>query len=187
MKILVFYGTTEGQTRKICAFIAERLRAKGAEVTLADAAIANVTVDLRGYRGAIVAASIHLGQYQGAVVEFARANHAWLNRVPSAFVSVSLAAADSDAEELKSLATCTENFKAYTGWTGADIHHVAGAFRVSEYDFFKRWVMKLVAWEKGVKLAPGQDLELTDWTALAETVDGLHARFARAEASDRRL
>ena len=142
---------------------------------------------LRGYRGAIVAASIHLGQYQGAVVEFARANHAWLNRVPSAFVSVSLAAADSDAEELKSLATCTENFRAYTGWTGADIHHVAGAFRVSEYDFFKRWVMKLVAWEKGVKLAPGQDLELTDWTALAETVDGLHARFARAEASDRRL
>ena len=83
-----------------------------------------------------------------------------------------------------SLATITENFKAYTGWTNAEVHHVAGAIRVTEYDFFKRWVMKLVAWEKNLKLEPGKDLELTDWAALAATVDGLHARFLKAKSTE---
>ena len=182
MKILVVYGTTEGQTRTICAFIAQKLRSKGAVVTLVDATASSERIDLQGYQGAIVAASIHVGQYQSAVVDFARANHARLNQIPSAFVSVSLAAVDSDSEELVSLATCTENFKAYTGWTNAEVHHVAGAIRVTAYDFFKRWLMKLVAWEKKLKLEPGKDLELTDWAALATTVDGLHARFIDAEA-----
>lgn len=184
MKILVLYGTTEGQTRKICGFIAERLRSKGDLVTLADAAAPIERIDLADYRGAIVAASIHVGQYQSTVVDFARANHARLKQIPSAFVSVSLSTANSDSEELESLATITKNFKAYTGWTNAEVHHVAGAIRVTEYDFFKRWTMKLIAWEKKLKLKPGKDLELTDWAALAATVDGLHARFLAAKSTE---
>jgi menaquinone-dependent protoporphyrinogen oxidase len=182
MKILALYGTTEGQTRKICEFIAERLRSKGDSVTLTDASSTTARVDLRDYEGAIVAASIHAGQYQRAVVQFVRDNHARLNQMPSAFVSVSLSTVDSDAEERKSLATITDNFRAYTGWTNVEIHHVAGAFRVGEYNFFRGWLMKLVAWDKSLKLEPGKDLELTDWRALAATVDGLHTRFVDAIA-----
>lgn len=52
------------------------------------------------------------------------------------------------------------------------------AFRFTEYDFFKRWVMKLIAWDKGVRLEPGKDLELTNWDALSTTVDAMRARFA---------
>jgi menaquinone-dependent protoporphyrinogen oxidase len=137
---------------------------------------------LREYHGAILAASIHVGQYQRAVVDFARANHARLNQMPSAFVSVSLSTVDSDSEEMLSLATITANFKAYTGWTNAEVHHVAGAIRLGEYDFFRRWTMRLLAWEKKLKLVPGEDLELTDWKALAATVDALRARFAGADA-----
>ena len=180
MKILILYGTTEGQTRKICTFLAERLRAKGAEVMLADAT-AGEGADPNAFDAAILAASLHVGQYQRAVVDFARAHHARLNAMPAAFVSVSLATVDADAEERESLASCTENFKAYTGWTGAEVHHVAGAIRLAAYDFFRRWVMRLVAWEKKLKLQPGQDLELTDWPALAKTADTLYDRFARAK------
>jgi menaquinone-dependent protoporphyrinogen oxidase len=149
-------------------------------VTLIDAAAPGGPVDLQAYRAAILAASIHVGQYQRAVVDFARTNHARLNRMPSAFLSVSLATVDSDPEERISLRTCTENFKAYTGWTSAEIHHVAGAIRTGAYDFFRRWLMKIVAWEKKLKLEPGKDLELTDWNALEATVDNLYARFAAA-------
>lgn len=182
MKILVLYGTTEGQTRKICEFIAEKLRSKGDLVTVTDASAPTARVDLRDYESVIVAASIHVGQYQRAVVQFVRDNHVRLNEMPSAFVSVSLSIVDSDAEERKSLATITDNFKAYTGWTNAEVHHVAGAFRVGEYNFFKGWVMRLVAWEKNLKLEPGKDLELTDWRALAATVDDLRTRLAGAIA-----
>ena len=182
MKILVLYGTTEGQTRKICEFIGVRLRFEGDEVTLVDAAEPGERIDLSDYQGAIVAASIHVGQYQGAVVDFVRANHALLNQMPSAFISVSLSAVDSDSEERLSLASIAENFRGYTGWTNAEIHHIAGAFRVSEYDFFKRLAMRMLAWEKKLKLEPGKDLELTDWAALGVTVDGLRARFVEANA-----
>ena len=98
--------------------------------------------------------------------------------MPSAFVSVSLSTVNSDSEERLSLETCVENFKAYTGWTNAQVHHVAGAIRTTGYDFFKRWVLKLIAWEKGVKVEPGKDVEFTNWDALAATVDAMRARFA---------
>lgn len=182
MKLLVLYGTTEGQTAKIAEFVAARLRFAGDDVTLLDAASA-ASLDVAGFRGAILAASVHVGMYQKPVVEFARAHADWLKRTPSAFLSVSLSAASSDAEELKSLATIAEGFKAHTGWTNAEIHHVAGAFRFTEYDFFKRWLMRVIAWEKGVKATPGQDLELTDWNALGATIDALRARFAAGRAS----
>lgn len=178
MKTLILYGTTEGQTRKVCEFIAKRLGDIGDAVTLADATGNTTLVDLRAYDAAIIAASLHAGQYQSPVAHFARTNHAWLNRMPTAFISVSLSAAGTDAEDLKGIADCAERFKADTGWTTPAIHHVAGAFRFTEYDFFKRWVLKLIAWQKGVEVEPGKDVELTDWDALAATVDAMRARFA---------
>jgi menaquinone-dependent protoporphyrinogen oxidase len=178
MKILLVYGTTEGQTRKISEFVAKRLRDIGDVVTLVDATGDTTLVDLRAHDAAIIAASLHVGQYQSAVSHFVRVNHAWLNMMPSAFISVSLSAAGTDPEDLKGIADCAERFKAATGWTTSAIHHVAGAFRFAEYDFFKRWVLKLIAWEKGVKVEPGKDVELTDWDALAARVDAMRARFA---------
>lgn len=181
MKILVLYGTTEGQTRKIAEFAARRLRDLGDAVALIDATADTSTIELRDFDAAIVAASLHAGQYQAPVAHFARANHAWLNQLPSAFLSVSLSAAGSDPEELKGIADCAERFKADTRWTTAEVHHVAGAFRFTEYDFFKRWVMKLIAWEKNVKVEPGKDLELTNWETLSATIDAVRARFAGAK------
>jgi menaquinone-dependent protoporphyrinogen oxidase len=177
MKILCVYSTTEGYTAKVMDFVAARLRGAGDDVTLLESAAAQ-GLDVNAFDGAILAASVHVGMYQKPLVEFARVHADWLKRVPSAFLSVSLAAAGSDKEELKSLETITEGFRAHTGWTDAQIHHVAGAFRFKGYDFFKGWLMRVIAWEKGVKVTPGQDLELTDWPALSATVDALRARMA---------
>lgn len=178
MKILLLYGTTEGQTRKVSEFVANKLRSYGDVVTMLDATALPADLDLRDFHGAIIAASLHAGQYQAPVAHFVKANHVWLNQMPSAFISVSLSAAGTDLDELKAIATCAENFKTETGWSKPDVHHVAGAFRFAEYDYFKRWVMKLIAWEKDVKVEPGKDLELTNWEALSVSVDTLRARFA---------
>ena len=177
MKILCVYSTTEGQTAKVMDFVAARLRGAGDGVPLLEAGAVG-GLDVTAFDGAILAASVHVGMYQKPLVEFARVHADWLKRVPSAFLSVSLAASSSDTEELKSLETITEGFRAHTGWTDAEIHHLAGAFRFTGYDFFKGWMMRVIAWEKGVKVTPGQDLELTDWSALGATVDALRARFA---------
>ena len=178
MKTLILYGTTEGQTRKVADFIADRLRKLGDQVTLAEAADALRDLRPNEYDTAILAASLHAGFYQEPLVKFAHTHHACLNQMSSAFISVSLSAAGRDPDDLKGIAECADRFKQETGWTPAEVHHVAGAFRFTEYDFFKRWVMRLIAWEKGVKIGASQELELTDWDALAKVADTFHARAA---------
>ena len=183
MKTLILYGTTEGQTRKIADYVANHLRKLGNHVTLAEAAEAPWDMRPNDYDAAIFAASLHAGIYQEPLVKFARTHHERLNRMPSAFLSVSLSAAGKEPDELKGIAECADRFKRETGWTPTEVHHIAGAFRFTEYDFFKRWVMRLIAWEKGVKVGPSQELELTDWDALAKIADAFHARGAAKQAS----
>lgn len=176
MKILVLYATTEGQTRKIAEFVAGEL--KGDEVTLADAAEARAKLpDPAGFDAAILAASIHAGHYQSSLLHFARDHHERLNAMPALFLSVSLSAAGNDPEDLKGIAQCAEKFKAETGWSGAQVLQVAGAFRFTKYDFFKSWVMRLIAKQKKVKVNPHEDLEFTDWKALAGHIEAFRSRL----------
>jgi menaquinone-dependent protoporphyrinogen oxidase len=181
MKALVLYGTTEGQTRKIAEFVAARLREAGDTVTLMDATSVEWDFVLGEFDAAILAASIHAGQYQSSITHFARCHWEGLNRMPSLFLSVSLSAADKgDPEGLKSIDHCAGVLVRETGWK-PQVKQIAGAFRFSEYDFFKRWVMRLVAWEKGVKSETGSsDLELTDWVELREITKAFREHALRA-------
>jgi menaquinone-dependent protoporphyrinogen oxidase len=172
--ILVLYGTTEGQTRKIARFIADRLTARGSEVTLIDAAEAEAELDPRAFGAAVIAASLHAGHYQSAVVDFVRRHRDALDVMPTAFVSVSLSAASHDADDLDGLARCLADFEHRTRWTPREVHHAAGAFRFTQYDFLKRWALKYIAYRKGQPTDTSRDYELTDWDALGTFVD----RFA---------
>jgi menaquinone-dependent protoporphyrinogen oxidase len=70
-RILILYGTTEGQTAKIAEFIAEVIRGHGDEVTAVDVREVQDTIP-DGYQGLIVGASIHMGKHDKHVVEFVR-------------------------------------------------------------------------------------------------------------------
>ena len=170
MKILVAYGTTEGQTRKIARFTADRLADAGHAVELLDVADAE-GLDLGRFGAAVLAGSIHGGRYQRALTEFARANAQALGARPTLFLSVSLSAAGADAEDWEGIRGIAERFAQETGWRPGQVEHVAGAFRFGEYDYFKGWMMRRIAREKGETVDPKGDTEYTDWDALAGTVD----------------
>ena len=87
-RMLVLYGTTDGQTRKIARRLGETLRECGAEVDVADAAGRMPAPDPDAYDAVVVAASVHAGGYQRPVRRWARAHAAALGRRPTAFVSV---------------------------------------------------------------------------------------------------
>lgn len=171
MNVLLIYGTTEGQTRKIAGFVADRLAQKGHRVSMADAGEGALAHDPAGFGAVIVAASLHAGRYQPAVLEFVREKLPTITARPNAFLSVSLAAASDDPSDLAGLTQCVDAFVQETGWTPGRIHHVAGAFRFTAYDFFKRWAMKYIAYRKGVPTDTSRDYELTDWGDLADFVD----------------
>ena len=169
MKILIVFATTEGQTAKVARFVLDRLVAAGHSAALLPAAEAGA-VDPAGFDGAVVAGSVHAGHYQKDLVGWARAHAGPLGQVPTLFLSVSLGAAGDDAEDWAGLRACVDRFAAETGWTPARVEHVAGAFRFSEYDFFKSWAMRWIASRKDPGAPSGEDREYTDWEALEALV-----------------
>jgi len=182
MNFLIVYGTTEGQTRKISEFVADRIRTRAHSVTLLDSTSdAAREVKLRDYDGAVVAASLHVGLYQAAVVDFVSSHHHTLNGMRTAFLSVLLAAASRDPEDLKGMERCVERFTTATSWKPGEIHHVSGAFKYTQYDFFKRWGMKLIAYERGLSTDASRDLEMTDWAQLASIADAFVTSVGKAK------
>jgi len=178
MNILVLYGTTEGQTRKVARFIADRLSVRGHQAQVIDAAEADPELDPGNFGAAVIAASLHAGHYQAPVVDFVRRHHGTLASMPTAFVSVSLSAASHDADDLDGLARCVADFEHRTGWTPREICHAAGAFRFTQYDFLKRWALKYIAYRRGQPTDTSKDYELTDWDALGAFVDGFAVKIA---------
>ena len=181
MKLLLVYGTTEGQTRKIARFVADHLAQQGHQTQLVSATDATPAVEPRDFDAVIIAASVHAGRYQSSVVHFVREHLAAIDTRSNAFLSVSLAAAGDDEEDVEGLKKCVADFTYETGWTPHCIHHVAGAFRYTAYDFLKRWAMKYIAYRKGGPTDTSRDYELTDWDDLTRFVNS----FAKSPANPR--
>jgi menaquinone-dependent protoporphyrinogen oxidase len=171
MKLLLVYGTTEGQTRKVAQFVGDHLARQGQEAQVMDATDAPAAADPREFDAVIIAASLHAGRYQSAIIHFVSKHLAAINARPNAFLSVSLAAASDDGEDVRGLERCVSDFAHQTGWTPRRTHHVAGAFRYTSYDFLKRWAMKYIAYRKHSPTDTSRDYELTDWVDLARFVD----------------
>lgn len=166
MKILIVYATTEGQTRKVARYVFDWLATSGHAAELIPAADAG-GLDPSGFDGVVVAGSVHGGRYQSELLNWVKDVGAELARVPTLFLSLSLSAAGKDEDDWEGLRGCVDRFVRETGWTPARVEHVAGAFRFSEYDFFKSWAMRWIAAERDESVKGGEDKEYTDWDALA--------------------
>lgn len=170
MKLLVLYATTEGQTRKIVRFVVDRLADAGHAVELLPASDID-GLDPAGYDRVIAAGSIHGGVFQTDLRAALTDHAAALGKLPTLFLSVSLSAAGTDPEDWDGLEACIARLTEETGWAPGRVLHVAGAFRFTQYDFFKSWAMRWIAREKDETVDPTRDKEYTDWDRLAREVD----------------
>ncbi|MDR3475993.1 MAG: flavodoxin domain-containing protein [Devosia sp.] len=175
MHVLIAYGTSEGQTRKIAGFFADRLQAAGDAVTLHDVTRLPRDFDVGAFDAAVIAARVHAGSYQRAVANLVRTNLEVLDSMPNAFVSVSLAAAGhvpGDAERTKRYVA---RLAARTGWSPKQLAHVAGGRKYTAHNALSRWILGMVDRHR---YDTAQDHEFTDWTALAAFVDQVRTGFA---------
>ncbi len=164
-RILVIYGTTEGQTAKIAGALAATLRTYGVSVDLAEAGPAWDPVP-EDYAAVIVAASVHAGGYQRPLRQWVRSHAKELQGRPSAFVSVCLAIVKPTPEVIRDLAAIMGRFFEATGWTPKETKSVAGALPYSKYGWLKRRLMRrIVAKAKG-DTDMTRDYGYTDWDDL---------------------
>ncbi|MDR8393267.1 menaquinone-dependent protoporphyrinogen IX dehydrogenase [Aliifodinibius sp. S!AR15-10] len=161
MKLLIAFGTTEGQTRKICEYIRDEAKKEGVTVSMSDTT--GPHLQPKGFDAAVIAASVHYGEYQTSLEHFVEEHSDKLNQIPTLFLSVSLTAASDEPESWKELEQITAKFLEKTGWYPNDVEQVAGALRYSKYNFFKKFIMRLIAQKSGGSTDTSKDHEYTDW------------------------
>lgn len=159
-RILIPYVTGEGQTRKIAEYVAEVVRSRGHEAETVDVKAVPGTGP-GSCDGVILGASIHMGQHDRAAVEYVREHLVSLERVPSAFFSVSLAA-HGDEHEAEGY---VEEFEKDTGWQPGKVALFSGALPYTRYGFVKRHLMKKIVGDKpgGLGTDITRDYVYTEW------------------------
>ena len=179
-KILIAYGTTEGHTARIADYIADVIRGQGHEADAMDLKRSpDALVDT--YDAAIVGGSIHMGKHDERVRDFVRRNRAALERLPSAFFSVSLAA-HGDIENARAY---VENFEQVTGWRPAHVGFFGGALLYRQYGFLKRLMMKRIVHSKpgNLSLDTSRDHDYTEWQEVKGFAEDFLQRLVPQDAS----
>ncbi|GAB3073119.1 hypothetical protein GCM10027053_43030 [Intrasporangium mesophilum] len=173
-RVLIPYGTTEGQTARIAEVIAQILRERGHEADRLDVkSLADTIPD--GYDGVVVGASIHMGKHDRHVVHFVQKNLDTLARLPSAFFSVSLAAY-GDRREAEGY---VDQFEEETGWHADKVAFFGGALLYTQYGYLKRHMMKKIARDKpgNLGLDLSRDYVYTEWDAVKRFAEHFADQF----------
>jgi menaquinone-dependent protoporphyrinogen oxidase len=161
----VFFATSEGQTLRIAERLASLLHGYGFDSRPIDVAGPDAeAIDWTRVRGALVGASLHLGRHQKAADRFVRTNWMRLNRVPSAFFSVSMAAASKNEEEVVAAAKLARDFPETRGWRPVIVTSLAGRLAYLQYNFLIRFIMKRISKKEGGPTDTSRNYEMTDWT-----------------------
>jgi menaquinone-dependent protoporphyrinogen oxidase len=180
--IVVLYATREGQTRRIAEHVAAELRSRGLLADVHDVSALPAGFTVASYDAAVLAASVHAGNHEKEMISFAKHHRDALERMPSAFLSISLteagvedpaasaAARDAAHREVEGL---TARFFEQTGWHPARVKPVAGALLYTKYNALLRFVMKHIVLGKGGSTDTSRDHEYTDFVALDRFVGDL--------------
>ena len=183
MKVLVVYGTTEGQTAKIAHHIGDALRRVGHAATVRHAAEVG-TEEAGDFDGVVVGGSLHEGRYQRTVLDFVEGNRNLLRSRPSAFFSVSLAAASRNSDEREEPLRIAREATAHAGWTPGRVASFAGALKYTRYSWLKRMLMKHIASKEGGATDTSRDFEYTNWADVDRFATEFAADLAGAPTSD---
>lgn len=170
MHIALIFASIEGQTRKIATHIEALLKANHHSADICDAADDEGAFDFIDVDGVIVCAPVHVGSFPKAVNRLLKRHHSKLMAYPGAFVSVSLAMASEDKSDAAEIDKIAHGLSEDTGWWPVVTHNAAGALKYTEYDYFKRWMMKRISKKSDGPTDTSQDYEFTDWDALDKFV-----------------
>ena len=171
-RILIAYQSHDGQSEKIANVMAETIEILGHEPVLRNLAVKVANeVDWKAYRGVIVGGPIHRGVHAQCVQTFVKTNLEMLNRIPTAFFSVSLSAGGNDSQKDDAL-RCLEEFMDDAGLKAVDTIILAGALKYREYGFFKRLMMRWIARHAASSdLDTSRDYEYTNWQRVTSFVE----------------
>jgi len=187
-RVAIFFATKEGHTKEIAERIMRDLRKDGFDVDLHDVRLP-LAFDLSLYSAAVLAASVHQGNHEKEMVQFVRGHRSELEKMPTAFISVSLSEVGAERKEatpaeheqfVADVSKMLDTFFKQTEWHPTYVKPVAGALSYSQYNFFIRYIMKQIARKQGAGTDTSRDYDYTNWIELDKFVEDLVGEIRRA-------
>lgn len=161
---LILYSSVDGQTKKICHYIADEIKKYTPDVVINLIAFDDfaaspnfVNVDTL-----VIGASIRYGKHRPAVAEFIEAHKGQLNKINSAFFSVNLVARKDEKNTAQTNPYVIKFFE-LTDWQPTLVDVFAGQIDYARYRFFDKIMIKFIMWmTKGPTSSP-VPIEFTNW------------------------
>lgn len=167
---LVIYSSIDGHTKKISAKIAEYLSEKENVdlVSLSEV----TTLSLKNYQQIIIGASIRYGNYRKDLFEFIDKNLEDLNEKENAFFSVNVVARKNEKNSAESNPYVNKFLKA-TKWKPKNIDVFAGVVDYPTYNFFDKFMIRLIMRMTSGPTDTKARFEFTDWDRVKRFAEGL--------------
>lgn len=185
-KILLVYASKYGQTQKISERLAQQLSARGPDVELMPAQDLK-EIDFSEYHAVLVGSPLYAGQMDRRIKQWCLSHREALSKVPNAFFSVSLNAADKRPEARIADQQMIDKFIAQSQWTPRMTKSFKGALWYTKYNFLLRYWMKRISKEAGGPLDTSRDYEMTDWADVDSFAVSFFRQVAESRASARAL
>lgn len=179
-RILIIYGSEEGQTAKITDHMVGFFRNRNHDVDTVYGKTAPDDLSMADYDGVIIGASIHMGRHAKYMIDLAKRHRGELDHALTAFFTVCLTAASDTPEDRATVEQYIENWISATEWRPDQVGVFAGAVLYTQYGLVKRFIMKRINKQKGGDTDTSQDYEYTDW----ESVDDFAETFLIAVIGD---
>ena len=157
---LIVFSSIDGHTKKISSKIAEYLN-ESKKVDLVSLSEAK-TLSLKNYQQIIIGASIRYGNYRKDLFEFIEKNLDDLNEKENAFFSVNVVARKSEKNTAESNPYVNKFLKT-SKWKPKNLDVFAGVVDYPIYNFFDKFMIKLIMWITSGPTDTKARFEFTDW------------------------
>ena len=160
-KFLIIYSTTDGHTKKICERIKNFLT-DGNLVELLSLEDAK-KVDLSNFEKIIIGASIRYGKHSNELYRFINLNKNILDQKKGAFFSVNVVARKPEKNTAETNPYINKFLK-ISKWRPNKIKVFAGKVDYPNYNFFDKYIIRLIMFITNGPTDTSQSYEFTDWS-----------------------
>ena len=163
--VLVVFESKYGQAEKIAEHVAEMARRAGHDAKAIRTSSAPA-LTVSDSDAVVVVAPIYFGRHHELVEPFLRLHADELAKRPSAFVSVSGAAANADPSVRAGAEKIARDFVARLGYDPRLVITAGGAMAYPRYGAVLRFVTWFISRRRGGPTDTSRVYEMTDWKAL---------------------
>ena len=171
---LIIYSSTDGHTKTICKHIINFL--KNGNITRLVSLNEAKNLDLSGFDKIIIGASIRYGKHSEDLYKFIELNKNILDEKESFFFSVNVVARKPE-KNTPDNNPYIKKFLKISKWKPKKIGVFAGKVDYPNYNFFDKYIIKLIMFITSGPTDTSQSYEFTDWSKVEDFAKEINQNF----------